>query len=288
MQIIQQNCRLCAGPCAESFSLTVLEKHPANYVRCESCGCLQTQEPTWLDEAYSSSLSRLDTGAAQRNLRNLAATFFLCRWFGFDNVVDMGGGDGLLCRLLRDYGLNCFVQDKYAAPSYAQGFTEPNFVAPDMTIAFEVLEHLVNPAQALEDIFMQSPRMFMATTDLYRGQGADWNYLAPETGQHVFFFTETALKMLAGKYGYTLVLKRGYIMFFKEKPGALKLAVAKFLLKRSVSKFLLAALAFRKTAGVGKDHVFLRDTPCKRTLQENAAREEGLIGGQAFSKPGNT
>lgn len=263
MQIIEQNCRLCVGQSVETFGLTILQKHPVRYFRCESCGCLQTQEPTWLDEAYASSLSRLDTGAAQRNLRNLAATFFLCRLFGFKNVLDMGGGDGLLCRLLRDYGINCFVQDKYAAPSYAQGFTEPDFATPDMTIAFEVLEHLVNPAQALEDIFMQSPRMFMSTTDLYRGQGEDWNYLAPETGQHVFFFTETALKMLAGKYGYTLVLKRGYIMFFKEKPGALKLAVANMLLKRSVSKVLLAALAFRKAAGVGKDHVFLRDSPLR-------------------------
>lgn len=259
LQTIQQNCRLCAGPCAEAFSLTVLQKHPVRYFRCESCSCLQTQEPTWLDEAYSCSLSRLDTGAAQRNLRNLAATFFLCRLFGFRNVVDMGGGDGLLCRLLRDYEINCFVQDKYAAPSYAQWFTEPDFAAPDVTIAFEVLEHLVNPAEALDEVFKQSPRLVLATTDLYRGQGEHWDYLAPDTGQHVFFFTASALKMLAVKYGYTLVLKRGYIMFFKEKPGAVRLALAKILLKRSVSKILLASLAFRKAKGTGRDHVFLQD-----------------------------
>jgi hypothetical protein len=258
LQTIQQNCRLCAGPCADTFGLTILRKHSVRYYRCESCGCLQTEDPTWLDEAYESSLSRLDTGAAQRNLRNLATCYFLARLFGFANVVDIGGGDGLLCRLLRDYGLNCFVQDKYAAPSYAQGFTEPDFASPDMALAFEVLEHLVNPVQALEDVFSQAPRLILATTDLYRNQGDDWDYLAPETGQHIFFFTQTALKQVAAKYGYTLVLHRGFIMLFKQKPGALKLAVAKFLLKRSVSKLLLAALAFKKTRGTGKDHLALK------------------------------
>ena len=264
MQIIQQYCRLCAGPCAETFGLTILRKHSVRYCRCESCGCLQTEDPTWLDEAYQSSLSRLDTGAAQRNLRNLATCYFLARLFGFVNVVDIGGGDGLLCRLLRDYGLNCFVQDKYAPPSYAQGFTEPDFASPDLTLAFEVLEHLVNPAKALEDVFSQKPRLILATTDLYSNQGADWDYLAPETGQHIFFFTQTALTQLAAKYGYTIVLNRGFIMLFRQKPNAAKLAFAKFILKRSVSKLLLAALAFRKTKGTGKDHVALKTDALRR------------------------
>jgi hypothetical protein len=39
----------------------------------------------------------------------------------------MGGGDGLLTRLLRDFEINCFVKEKFAKMTYAQDFTEENF-----------------------------------------------------------------------------------------------------------------------------------------------------------------
>jgi hypothetical protein len=56
-------------------------------------------------------LSYLDTGRAQRNLSDLAVCFFVSKLYKLKNIIDFGGGDGLLCRFLRDYGLNCFVKD---------------------------------------------------------------------------------------------------------------------------------------------------------------------------------
>ena len=45
------------------------------------------------------------------------------------------------CAGCRDYDLNCYVKDKYATPTYAQGFTDQDFSVPDLIIGFEVLEH---------------------------------------------------------------------------------------------------------------------------------------------------
>ena len=103
---------------------------------------MQTERPYWMQEAYSTNLSILDTGAGQRNLLNLAATYAVCGLLRANNVIDFGGGDGLLCRLLRDYEVNCFVSDKYAAATYARAFVTPDFDRPDILLAFEVFEHL--------------------------------------------------------------------------------------------------------------------------------------------------
>ena len=38
------------------------------YDHCARCNFLQTEEPYWLDEAYSESINISDTGYMQRNL----------------------------------------------------------------------------------------------------------------------------------------------------------------------------------------------------------------------------
>src|SRR5688572_10641672 len=126
-------CRLCGEHVAFVFLLKVLRSYDVSYYRCQHCGSLQTERPYWLEEAYrKNNLSILDTGAAQRNINNLAACYAVSKLLKAANVIDVGGGDGLLCRLLRDYEINCFVKDKYASPTYAQGYTEPDFKVPDL------------------------------------------------------------------------------------------------------------------------------------------------------------
>ena len=106
-------CRLCGSPTSDIFQLTVLSEHEVHYYECFGCGSLQTEAPYWLDTAYNSTnLSREDTGAAQRSIQNSAAVFAISRLLNLKNVFDFGGGDGLLCRLLRDTGINCFLGDK--------------------------------------------------------------------------------------------------------------------------------------------------------------------------------
>jgi hypothetical protein len=178
---------------------------------------------------------------------------------GFKNVVDFGGGDGLLCRLLRDYGINCFVTDKFASVTYAAGFTTPNFSQPEMLLAFEVLEHLEDPGKDLQNIFNSNPKSILVSTAVYSGQGPDWWYLAPDTGQHVFFYSIDALNYIANTYGYSLLVCSGYSLFLS--PGicnGVARCLIRTLLNRYTLRFVSAVMRFLPPTGVWRDHDSLR------------------------------
>lgn len=249
-------CRLCGGALALQFRLRVLGQHSVAYFRCESCASLQTEQPYWLEQAYqANNLSNLDTGAAQRNLHNLASCWSIAKLFNFRNVLDVGGGDGLLCRLLRDYELNCFVHDKYASPTYAQGFDVPDFTHPDMIVAFEVIEHYADPRQELNELFARRPKALLVSTGIFDAQGPDWWYLAPESGQHIFFYSRSALQLIARTHHYELLIAGDYQLFLQQGLcGSLKKTLARMCLKSGMRKLTKARLAMSSAAGVWKDH----------------------------------
>ena len=116
----------------------------------------------------------------------MAVCYWISKLFNIKNVIDVGGGDGLLCRLLRDFEINCFVSDKYATSTYAQGYTQPNFETPDLVIGFEMLEHLPNPLADLDSLFKTHAKTLLSSTLIYNDQPKHWWYLSPEAGQHVF------------------------------------------------------------------------------------------------------
>lgn len=249
-------CRLCGGSVEKKFSKIILYKHEVNYFRCNECHSLQTETPYWLTAAYDCNLSNLDTGAAQRNIQNLVAVYTVAKILKLRNILDAGGGDGLLCRLLRDYELNCFVNDKYAQPTYAQGYSVPPFSSPDLVIAFEVLEHYPQPKEDIEKLFACKPQVLVATTGFYQKQDRDWWYLAPQSGQHVFFYSFIALELIAKTHGYELMLNSGFIIFYKK--GAIS-SLRKIILKRALragSQRIIKMMLFNKpTPGVQKDHL---------------------------------
>lgn len=250
-------CRLCEGALAERFSLRVLAKHDVAYLQCEQCRSLQTEPPYWLDEAYrDNNLSNLDTGAVQRNLQNLAACWSIAKLLGLRNVLDLGGGDGLLCRLLRDYEINCYVRDRYAKPTYAQGFENPDFATPELIVAFEVLEHYPHPRDDLDVVFNRGCKAVLVSTAIYTNQGNDWWYLAPEAGQHVFFYSRAGLELVARKYGYDLLISGGYLLFLRAGAfGGMQRALAKLMLKSNARRWTKAMLVMRSAEGVWKDHL---------------------------------
>jgi predicted nucleic acid-binding Zn ribbon protein len=253
------DCRLCGGPAKRVFSQTILQAHEAGYYRCDVCSSLQTEEPHWLDEAYGKNLSCLDTGAAQRTLTNLAICFVLSRLFKLTNVIDFGGGDGLLCRFLRDYGLNCFVTDRYATPTYAQGFTEPDFHQPDLVIASEVVEHFPHPGRDLDDLFKLKPRLVFVSTGVYTDEQRDWWYLAPESGQHVFFYSRKALDLVADKYGYRLLANGDFILFVQpDLLSPLRSVLARLVLRRKIIRLLRSVVVFVPATHAWKDHLLQR------------------------------
>jgi 2-polyprenyl-3-methyl-5-hydroxy-6-metoxy-1,4-benzoquinol methylase len=231
----------------------MLGKYQVNFFECTHCHALQTEQPYWLEEAYGEkNLSNLDTGAARRNIDNLAACYGIAKLFNAHNVLDIGGGDGLLCRLLRDYGINCYVQDKYATPTYAQGFTQPNFTHPDLVIGFEVLEHFANPQTDLEDLFGYQANTLLLSTALYTNQTNQWWYLLPESGQHVFFYNKQSLEWIAQKYGYSLIISGEFILFTKED-SVFKKGMVKLLLSKTMRRFLKSLVVLLPAPGIEKD-----------------------------------
>ena len=175
----------------------------------------------WLDEAYRDSwLACADTGVVARNLglRSLCFLLFKALYRGHvGTVLDYGGGDGLLVRMLRDAGIDAYYFDKFGQGRYCRGFEAQPTQRFDAVTAFEVLEHLANPAEDLDAIFGRSSDLVLVSTLLYQGQGADWWYLAPETGQHVFFYTHDAMRIIAERFGYDVVGSNQFTLFSRER-----------------------------------------------------------------------
>ena len=97
-------------------------------------------------------------------------SLFICKLFNFKNVIDVGGGDGLFCRILRDYHINCFSSDKYSKNLYSKNFSKPNFDKPDLLTSFEAVEHFENPRDEFDQIFKLNPKMLLLTTSIYKRQ----------------------------------------------------------------------------------------------------------------------
>ena len=223
-------CRLCDGPTRESFRLRVLSKHDVLYFLCQHCRSLQSQEPFWLEEAYRHpSPHPLDVGAAQRVLQNRAAMQVLASVLNARRILDFGGGDGLLCRLLRDRNLDAYASDKYATLTYASAFAAEVSTGFDIISAFEVVEHLPHPRQDLGALFASRPRYLVFSTELYSQQGSDWWYLSPETGQHIFFFSDGAMRLLSEQYKYSYYKLNGWHLFSRELIPAVRLLLIRRL-----------------------------------------------------------
>src|SRR5690606_33910516 len=113
------NCNICSGQMNKAFSKVVLGKLRVNYYQCDSCFFIQTENPYWLDEAYSSgAISVLDVGIMSRNLLLINKTenilFKLFPDFTDFSAVDYGGGHGVFVRMMRDRGFKFYRQDLHA------------------------------------------------------------------------------------------------------------------------------------------------------------------------------
>jgi hypothetical protein len=221
-----------------------MAKYDVGYFRCVKCGSLQTEEPYWLAEAYSADVPEEDAAYLSRNLEVARHAKLMLHLFGVPKsatVVDFGGGLGIVARLLAESGWTTFVHDKFTASPFP-GIKWTEGRKADFLLASEVFEHLPNPAQDLEEVFGLQPRFLYARTTRYRHEGSDWFYLAPETGQHVFFFTDEAMRMLASRYGYHVTLPTSEDAVFSAAPlGPTKRWGLKTILSRKLRRLKLAA-----------------------------------------------
>ena len=214
------DCRLCGAAARPSFTHEFLGKYPVQYFICSDCGSLETEPPYWLDESYIDVINDEDTGYLSRNVDTARDTHFLLEIMQIPRsatILDFGGGLGINARLLREQGRNAFCFDAYTVPIFADVRWSGN-VKPDVVLAFEVFEHLPNPAEDLVQIFQWLPDFVYVRTCRYFGQSPDWTYLAPSHGQHVFFYTDAAMEKLARRFGYSVILPTDTDAIFSREP----------------------------------------------------------------------
>jgi len=236
MRISSEHCRLCSGDLEYQFTKRVLSRYDVSYYQCRRCKSLQTEEPYWLNESYSSALGGEDSYAVSRCQMAQVTVSYIARVFRLRDpvtVLDYGGGNGLLVRMLRDVGLHATLFDEYIENRYAVGFQDDVIGQYDVVTLLEVLEHLSTPAQTLRDVFATEARVIYGTTKLYSGQDSSWGYLVPGSGAHVFFYSREAMDILAEMFGYSVLVKSPHILFYRGHLGTMgRLILEKFLFGR--------------------------------------------------------
>lgn len=149
-------CRLCEGPTSHKFPLILLRDVEAELRECADCGSLQTIPPTWLDRAYDypGCAHPIDTGYMTRNIHVAGRVDWLLTTLGVSRdtqVLDWGGGIGILARILRERGWNVFSDDKYVPPAFEDVRWQGG--SPGVILAVELFEHLPDPALGLAELF---------------------------------------------------------------------------------------------------------------------------------------
>ncbi len=197
----------------------VLHRHDVAYFQCAKCDLIETELPHWLDQAYSSALGAIDTGAIHRNTFTARLTLAVGFVLGLDpraKCLDFGGGHGVFTRLMRDAGWHFTWSDKYGENLFARGFEGDPAQTHELVTAFEVLEHLVDVRAELARIFAPRHRTVLVSTSLHDGQPArDWWFYVPEGGQHIAFYSERSMRYIARKFGYEAIVAPTHTLFIR-------------------------------------------------------------------------
>jgi hypothetical protein len=201
-----KKCPITGKEMRHIFDHLVLGKYNVAYYYSDDSGIIQTEEPYWLEEAYRSVISHLDTRIAQRSFCNAQRLEpVLSLLFPDDSVfVDTACGYGLFTRLMRDIGFNFFGHDKFCENIFSKAFEPPPGTKATAICAFEVLEHLLNPVEFLaEQLRNVQSDTIIASTCVFDGHIPDstWVYYSFESGQHLTFYQPRTLQLIARSLG---------------------------------------------------------------------------------------
>jgi glycosyltransferase involved in cell wall biosynthesis len=216
-------CKVCESDSHYFGQGKILSKYDVEYYKCSSCGFVQTEEPYWLDEAYSQPIASSDVGYAYRNMSfSQVVKLLLFNFFNHqEKFLDYGAGYGLFVRLMRDAGFDFYWFDKFCQNIFAQGFeisTGENHQF-DLVTAFEVFEHLVHPINELEELLKFSRNILFSTELLPENnpKPEEWWYYATHEGQHISLYSIKSLQALAAKFGLNLYSNGASLHLLTEK-----------------------------------------------------------------------
>jgi Methyltransferase domain len=206
----------------------ILDKYDVKYYHCPSCGFICTEDPYWLDEAYSDAIAVSDTGIMRRNI-SIAMKLAVILSMNFkssDAFVDVAGGYGIMTRIMRDMGFSYYWADKYCVNLVARGYeADRNKLESVSAIsAFEVIEHLIDPVGFINEQFKQYNCETLIFSTLTYGHDIpdhSWWYYSFKTGQHISLFGDETLNVLASKlnckiykFGGLFVITRAHKFHF--------------------------------------------------------------------------
>jgi hypothetical protein len=258
-------CKICNQPSIFFARAAILNRYKIAYYRCEQCGFIQTEEPFWLEEAYSEALSDNDVGVMSRNLITAKITSVVIKLFFNQKAqfIDYGGGYGLFVRMLRDLGYDFFWYDRYASNLFARGFEADLSKGYELLSAFEVFEHFAHPQDELKKMLALSQNLLFTTTLVPPNtpQPDDWYYYELEHGQHVSLWTKKSISYLAERYGLNFYTDNRYLHLITEKK--LSNVMVKVLFRQKV----IEALSLVAKSKSLRDSDYLRMTG--RSLQSS-------------------
>lgn len=236
-------CKICDCELEYIFTEKILDKFCIKYFKCNHCEFLCTEEPYWLDEAYSSAITNSDTGILQRNLGFSKEVPILLKALNCDlsisKFLDFAGGGGIFVRLMRDLGIDFYWYDKYCENWVANGFEGDLSKKYSGITAFECFEHFINPKQEIEKLFQYSDNIIFSTIILpQKIPDKSWWYFAFREGQHVSFYSYKTLEYIAKENKFNFYSFGNTHCFTKVKINYLTLHLIRFIIKHVKIKSL--------------------------------------------------
>jgi 2-polyprenyl-3-methyl-5-hydroxy-6-metoxy-1,4-benzoquinol methylase len=214
-------CKICSSN-SELFSRAgILNKYSIQYYKCPECGFIQTEEPYWLEEAYSEVINRSDIGLLERNLE-LSKTTKAILLFLFDKnkkYLDYGAGYGVFVRLMRDFGFDFYWMDKYSDNLFAKDFEAKHSDKFELITAYEVFEHLVQPVEEVANMLKYSDNILFSTFLIPSNEPKpeEWWYYALDHGQHIALYSKKSLEVLAKKFDMNFYTNGKNLHLFSKK-----------------------------------------------------------------------
>lgn len=233
------NCNICGKKSEKIFSKKILFRYDVEYFKCNHCLFIQTEKPYWLEEAYQNAITALDLGLVGRNqYLSVVVKAMINGFFNkYSRFLDYGGGYGLLVRMLRDSGFDYYREDKYCENLFSKNFDISDLTDKtgfDLVTAFELLEHLQDPLSEIETMLTKGENILFST-DLQPNNAnvENWEYIAPEIGQHISFYHYQTLLFIGRRFQMNVYSNKKNIHLLTRKK--LNNRLFTFLTKRKVA-----------------------------------------------------